>query len=71
MSNAIVVQLDGKYEVTSKNGSLTVKRYGQPWRDLTGDKLMLSLVYEIDRLRDIINEKEKRDDPFGRNNVST
>lgn len=70
--NTIKISLEGKYEIfLEESGTMKVTRYGMAWRDLTGDKLVLSLVHEIDRLRDIVNEKEKRNDPFGRGNVRT
>lgn len=47
------VQVDsGKYELTQNNdGSVSVKRHGKDWRDVTGDNLILALAYEIDHLR--------------------
>lgn len=33
----------GKYEVTYDAGKLTAKRYGEEWRDCTGDNLMYFL----------------------------
>ena len=50
------IKLDtGKYEVVfPEDGKLHALRYGEPWRDLTGDKLILAMMYEIERLRDQI-----------------
>lgn len=43
---------DGKYTVAHENGSnLRALRYGEPWRDLVGDGLILALVQEIEDLR--------------------
>ena len=42
---------DGKYEVLHENGAgLHALRYGKPWRDLTGDGLVLALVQRIEEL---------------------
>lgn len=35
-------------------------RYGEPWRDLNGDKLMLEMLFEIERLKDKIREGKGR-----------
>lgn len=43
---------DGKYTVIQyDDGRLCALRYGEPWRDLTGDKLVLALAQEVERLR--------------------
>ena len=42
---------NGKYTVVCKdNGSLEALRYGEPWRDLTGDNLILALCQRIEKL---------------------
>lgn len=42
---------DGKYTIQHENGAnLRCLRYGQPWRDLTGDKMVLAMADEIERL---------------------
>lgn len=42
---------DGKYTVVKHdNGRLEAFRYGEPWRDLTGDHLIASLLYKVDDL---------------------
>lgn len=38
---------DGKYTVQYDNGRLTALRYGEPWRDLTGDNLIYWLMVEL------------------------
>lgn len=44
---------DGKYRIiVHVNGSLNCFRYGEEWRNLTGDKMVLALVHEIRRLRE-------------------
>jgi hypothetical protein len=47
---------DGKYILTDEDGPLKALRYGEEWRDLTGDKMVSSLCYEIEQLR-----REKND----------
>lgn len=37
---------NGKYEVTFDAGNLSVTRNGEPWRDLTGDKLIYAMMCE-------------------------
>lgn len=42
---------DGKYTVVHDNGAnLRALRYGQPWRDLVGDGLVLAMAQEIENL---------------------
>lgn len=43
---------DGKYVVEHDDGAgLHALRNGQPWRDLTGDNLVLAMAQEIENLR--------------------
>lgn len=42
---------DGKYTVISHRGIIKAERYREPWRDLTGDKLIGALVCEVERLQ--------------------
>lgn len=37
---------DGKYTVIFDDGRLYALRHGEPWRDLTGDKLVLAMLQE-------------------------
>lgn len=47
-----VVVGDGKYAVLHENGTnLRAERYGEPWRSLTGDGLVLAMAQEIEELR--------------------
>lgn len=40
---------DGKYEIRRHdNGSMDALRHGEPWRDLTGDKLIGAMFDEIE-----------------------
>jgi hypothetical protein len=49
---------EGKYTVVQfENGAAVALRYGEPWRTLTGDKLVLALAQEVAELR---AEKEGR-----------
>lgn len=52
-NNETKVQLsDGKYAVIHCDGQgLRALRYGEPWRDLSGDGLVLAMAQEIERLR--------------------
>jgi len=43
---------EGKYIIECDGGSVKALRYGEPWRDLTGDKLIGALLDELDRIRD-------------------
>ncbi len=48
----IMIQ-NGKYTVIQHyNGELIALRYGFPWRELSGDGLVLGLAQEIERLRE-------------------
>lgn len=52
---------DGKYTVImTDDGGLRALRYGEEWRDLCGDGLVLALAHEIENLRGIINGSDKR-----------
>lgn len=43
---------DGKYTVLHDNGrDFRALRHGEPWRELTGDKLVFAMACEIERLR--------------------
>lgn len=50
---------DGKYTVIHDNGvNFRALRYGEEWRSLTGDKLVLTMAQEIERLREIEADRE-------------
>lgn len=52
MSESRVTIYDGKYTIIQESGrGLRALRYGDEWRDLTGDGLVLALVQEIEDLR--------------------
>ncbi len=55
---------DGKYTViydTDQLPCFTALRHGEPWRDLTGDNLVLLMLFEIDQLSAELAEKSKPD----------
>jgi hypothetical protein len=48
---------DGKYTILIKQtGGLECLRYGEPWRDLTGDGMVYSLACALSEARDTIEE---------------
>jgi len=49
LSRPIVLE-DGKYTVLRDDGCLRALRNGEPWRDLTGEKLVGALCDRIDEL---------------------
>lgn len=64
MSTEVSVN-DGKYTVVLGDvGELSALRYGEPWRDLTGDNLIYFLALELDEARDIIRHYEDLLDAF-------
>ena len=49
------IKIDEKYTlVIKKDGSFKALRYGQEWRDLTGDKLVLTMCQRIEQLEEKI-----------------
>jgi hypothetical protein len=51
-----IVLADGKYTVTHQSGFLNAQRYGEPWRDMTGDNLMFYMTMRILELEERIAE---------------
>jgi hypothetical protein len=47
---------NGKYTVINNNGLLSALRYGEPWRELTGDNLVAVMFHEVDRLHEVNTE---------------
>lgn len=47
---------DSKYVITNDNGITHCLRYGETWRDLTGDKLIGAMLNEIERLQEALAE---------------
>jgi len=54
---------DGKYTyVCNDDGSdQHVQRYGERWRDLTGDGFVLAMAHKIEEQQERIEELEKRE----------
>lgn len=51
---------NGKYSVRQKrNGKLVAYRYGEPWKDLTGDNLVYAMAVEIEQLREKLNRLKR------------
>lgn len=51
------IKINDKYTVIHDNGiGLRAERYGEPWRDLTGDGLVLAMAQEIESLRDRMSQ---------------
>jgi len=44
---------DGKYTIVFREstGELSALRYGEPWRDLCGDGIVLAMLQEIENLK--------------------
>lgn len=58
MSNNILYLEDRKYAVVSEGGIIRALRYGEPWRDLTGDNLVAALVSKINDLQDELSKAQ-------------
>jgi hypothetical protein len=49
---------DGKYEIRIyENGGLEAYRYGEFWQDLTGNKMVFCLAYELNEAREELRNK--------------
>ncbi len=60
-SSTKIVIADGKYTIHHENGTnLRCLRYGQHWRDLVGDGMVLAMAQEIESLRDELKELKYR-----------
>ena len=58
-----VVICDGKYAIIQdESGNTNVLRYGEWWRNVTGDNVILGAAYEIDKLRERIKRLEDAGD---------
>lgn len=47
---------DAKYTLRIDEEGMTAKRYGEEWRDLTGDKMVLSILNAFDG---VLDEREE------------
>ena len=62
--NTEIIELDnGKYTIyKTDSGAMTAHRYGEPWRELTGDNLVFSLFNRVRDLEDELNKVDKKKD---------
>lgn len=58
-----VVIEDGKYTYVNENGSASVLRYDEHWRDVTGDKFIYCMAAEIETLREQVEKPKDGDAP--------
>lgn len=56
--------LDGKYTVIfdEDTGRLSALRYGEPWRDLVGDGMVLAMLQRVDALQQEVDALQRRID---------
>lgn len=51
---------EGKYTVrVHPDGRMDALRYGEEWRELTGDGMVMALVHEIQSLRALLDHAER------------
>lgn len=50
---------DGKYTYVMDNGKQYALRYGEPWRDLCGDKFVYAMACMIQGLEDEVQSLRK------------
>jgi hypothetical protein len=52
------IELGGKYTLifNEATGEFKALRYGEPWRNLAGDKLILTLMYKLQQAEDLLRE---------------
>ena len=62
---ATAIKFDGgKYTlVLHPDGRQEAFRYGEPWRELTGDHLIHHMAQRILELEQLFNKERSRDDP--------
>ena len=61
MSGVNISICDGKYTVIqAPTGTTRVLRYGEEWRDVTGDNVIGGLAWELQEARDRIKRLEDR-----------
>lgn len=68
MTDQVHIELDGgKYTyVLHEDGRQEALRYGEPWRELTGDNLIYNMADEIIRLRQELAElRNAQGEPVG------
>jgi hypothetical protein len=52
---------DGKYEIVRNGSIVEVLRYGNKWRDLTGDKFVNWLIMRIEELELELQQSKNRE----------
>lgn len=58
-----IILEDGKYTVLHENGiNLRALRHGEPWRELTGDGLVLAMAQRIEELQEQLQAIESEKD---------
>ena len=63
MSGVNISICDGKYTVIqAPTGTTRVLRYGEEWRDVTGDNVIGGLAWELQEARDRIKRMEEAGD---------
>ena len=63
MSGVNISICDGKYTVIqAPTGTTRVLRYGEDWRDVTGDNVIGGLAWELQEARDRIKRLEEAGD---------
>ena len=63
MSGVNISICDGKYTVIqAPTGTTRVLRYGEEWRDVTGDNVIGGLAWELQEARDRIKRLEEAGD---------
>lgn len=50
----LITVADGKYTLVMDPGNFRALRYGEEWRDLCGDGLIMALGHEIETLREML-----------------
>lgn len=54
------IKVDDKYTVQHEHGTnLRTLRYGQPWREHVGDKLILAMAQRIEQLEALVTRNNK------------
>jgi len=52
---------DGKYTVILSPGKTEILRYGEPWRDATGDKFIYLMAARVVELEDKVQELQNHE----------
>jgi len=63
VSGVNVTICDGKYTIVQvSTGGTRVLRYGEEWRDVTGDNVIGGLAWELQEARERIKQLEQEND---------